>query len=1678
MDRSERLELDFEPGESSLEGSRLLTAPSSKWYQNPSQKDESNDSEKCLTFFEVIEAADKHNVPSVPIDSLGVKLDDSSSREMFALGSGSTSQVIQHVTGEDTKHIVPPNTIVAVKFFRSQNQNDNDTLNSEVRREVYEVILSEIKTAFHPSLRDHPNLAQPLFIGWLKGNQFPVLAMQLGDHGSLDLIIRSANSRPSATEKRHITFDIALGLRAIHRAGFAHGDLKPDNILVMAQNDPSRHLIAKLSDFGGSFQSTQQNPTGPVHVTPTWCAPEVLNHDPNIDWQKADIYSFGLVVGSLWASDNGKLMDKLGRQSSCFLSMPMKEDQEENWLWSVKSSPGGCIQVLKQLLDKSFIDEFLPGRADNDELLELLTPMLERYFWRRPNTSDVLQSLSYFAGETGRDILAEDDAAANGHLTRQSVAANGKSEHTWAKNPKFKEINFEQCSFAVEDFRSLLDHWDNSENTDIPPQVLSQEGLFDSLHHAMTNLIPPRFFKSPACLARPDARAGLARLSWELAICHYFGRGTSSNLEATQKWMRISALCGSRKAMHMASLMVTEETPESWFPVRLCLSLLALSGLDLALERLSIDWPDLFEIVREIIQERHLAYQTVKEQQGDMLFLHTLEPYNSLHYSTGPLKTIQRAVEVGAIREIEQVLDGDVVEDLDHILPDLLHWLVHLPDAEASALAAAAFERGARLDALLKYKSPFLGTNPVIDTVYSPLSSAIVHGKAQLTLAIFCLHIESDTHIVDFPTALFLSFRYLQPEVGELLLELLQSNPSMCRNDTMPWIFKEAHLQQLPSLAISWIHKEAPIQELLNCTIYDDDPTELERRAVNGGDFDDRYERCLRILLERGADPIKGISIVDPLYSALIHDDLVSLQLFVQYIQSSRPNDSILLDHLRYSKNLGSENKVLSALLCCIAFNSVRCFEFLIKQFPALMFDSSNIQGITPLQCACSHPDGAAFVNVLLENGADAVAVDLGPGMYHPLFLALVGGNLRAADLIADRCSAEDLAQWLSRDDGGNSVFLYIVFKSRDAELTGSVQWLIDRGGAHFYGPNNMPIWNIIFVEPRPTRRSDHIHTALLGTLLNLEMFSAKINTERWEGIPLLHLVVKSGYVEAVRLLLGRGVNVNEELTIKGGGQSATALDLAYIGLRGEDYPPSVVTGGRFEMQRWVEDIHSIIRLLRAAGGKSVMMADLQTSFTDTTNPKISTEELKLHNMLFAKHREYRGNWPLPLPSEESSDPIKKFIETKLAQAGIAKSKHDLFIDNLEHDLEEAKKLVPIEGTGLAPDTLKSINDVASQAPLLRKTWRLPPGWGYVSATGLVDMDFYVNFETGEMSDQKPNPYCGENGESSSYDRKGKAKATETSNDRDRLPRMFIIVLPPGSPLIPIFESLGTGKEFVGTESPVADNGYGVFGFCDSADTVKDFGRTLNGTTLGRLASYRVMNRAIIKNGIISNVGSLIDLTRDIARKSWDGLPPRADVLIEEIVQDMFSGKPSIDKVKDFVKTTGMVDKEHYLGSTPYPLVNALRPIHDAIMRNDMEAFGESIEKGDIESENWEGHKPLELAIFLDQVDMACILLAHGAKVPDKAILQTGLPALHFSAIRGNIEMTKLLLDSGVDPNSYSPEGVLPLQLCHGYNPEMAKLLEENGADFDLAHRVYLMSEMTRLEGPWESVSVLEPEVD
>src|SRR6266700_2255535 len=133
---------------------------------------------------------------------------------------------------------------------------------------------------------NHPYVIQVFDSGTDHG-QFYVV-MELVDHGSLDDLMAL---QPQLPEKRvlEIGIQVAKGLRAAHRRGLIHRDVKPANILFVDEH------AAKIGDFGLASTATQRWASGGVvWGTPEYVSPERLNNDPE-DF-RSDIYSLGATL--------------------------------------------------------------------------------------------------------------------------------------------------------------------------------------------------------------------------------------------------------------------------------------------------------------------------------------------------------------------------------------------------------------------------------------------------------------------------------------------------------------------------------------------------------------------------------------------------------------------------------------------------------------------------------------------------------------------------------------------------------------------------------------------------------------------------------------------------------------------------------------------------------------------------------------------------------------------------------------------------------------------------------------------------------------------------------------------------------------------------------------------------------------------------------------------------------------------------------------------------------------------------------------------------------------------------------------------------------------------------------------------------------------------------------------
>lgn len=138
------------------------------------------------------------------------------------------------------------------------------------------------------SLLDHSNIVKTYHSGEQDGMFYLVMEFVEGT-SLLDMIQQS----PLPVEQTmHIAEQVAMALQAAHGLGVIHRDIKPGNILVVADN----HI--KLTDFGlarlaGVTSSVSQ--VGQIIGTLFYMSPEQAVGNPRID-QRADFYSLGVTM--------------------------------------------------------------------------------------------------------------------------------------------------------------------------------------------------------------------------------------------------------------------------------------------------------------------------------------------------------------------------------------------------------------------------------------------------------------------------------------------------------------------------------------------------------------------------------------------------------------------------------------------------------------------------------------------------------------------------------------------------------------------------------------------------------------------------------------------------------------------------------------------------------------------------------------------------------------------------------------------------------------------------------------------------------------------------------------------------------------------------------------------------------------------------------------------------------------------------------------------------------------------------------------------------------------------------------------------------------------------------------------------------------------------------------------
>lgn len=117
--------------------------------------------------------------------------------------------------------------------------------------------------------------------------------------------------------RHHIALDVAAGVEALHSSEIIHGDIKPANVLIFRQDNPSVPFLAKLSDFGVCIDmSDHKIGARDYFTTPKWVGPEAIDHDLAYDdtlfgpfhahhLKQFDSFSYGMLLLALFATPGG-----------------------------------------------------------------------------------------------------------------------------------------------------------------------------------------------------------------------------------------------------------------------------------------------------------------------------------------------------------------------------------------------------------------------------------------------------------------------------------------------------------------------------------------------------------------------------------------------------------------------------------------------------------------------------------------------------------------------------------------------------------------------------------------------------------------------------------------------------------------------------------------------------------------------------------------------------------------------------------------------------------------------------------------------------------------------------------------------------------------------------------------------------------------------------------------------------------------------------------------------------------------------------------------------------------------------------------------------------------------------------------------------------------------------------
>jgi len=176
--------------------------------------------------------------------------------------------------------------------------------------------------------------------------------------------------------------DLAGALATAHRAGILHGDVKPGNILVTAENK------VKLGDFGIARYASQVSGSGRLMGTPAYLAPEQIQGEPQD--ARSDQFALGIVLYQMLTGTRPFDGSSLGAVCAQILNADPESPSRRN-----PTVPPALDLIVARCLAKNPAGRF----ASCDELASALYPLARA---RTQPPAPAIKKRSWWSKPTGQ----------------------------------------------------------------------------------------------------------------------------------------------------------------------------------------------------------------------------------------------------------------------------------------------------------------------------------------------------------------------------------------------------------------------------------------------------------------------------------------------------------------------------------------------------------------------------------------------------------------------------------------------------------------------------------------------------------------------------------------------------------------------------------------------------------------------------------------------------------------------------------------------------------------------------------------------------------------------------------------------------------------------------------------------------------------------------------------------------------------------------------------------------------------------------------------------------------------------------------------------------------------------------------------------------------------------------